>query len=185
MVTSLVLLSWLLMMAVHELGHCLAAWTTGGTVQRVVLHPTSFSRTDISPNPAPLLVAWAGPVLGVVLPLLLWGVASLVVKRWRWQWLFQFFAVFCLLVNGLYIGLGWTQRVGDAGDMLCLGSEPWQLSMFGIACLIAIFICGRGLEQRLRPRLAAAQTSGQLTFALALMLMITVLAMLLLAAKRV
>ena len=31
--------SWLGMQAVHESGHALAAWLTGGRVARVVLHP--------------------------------------------------------------------------------------------------------------------------------------------------
>ena len=62
--------SWIGMQAVHELGHVLAASATGGTVQRVVLHPLTISRTDVSPNPSPLAVAWAGPLVGVILPLL-------------------------------------------------------------------------------------------------------------------
>jgi hypothetical protein len=43
----------------------------------------------------------------------------------------RFFAGFCLIVNGVYIGLGSFGRVGDCGEMLRHGSAPWQLWLFG------------------------------------------------------
>src|SRR5208337_624939 len=58
-------LCWMAMMAVHELGHVVAAVATGGKVEKVVLHPLMISRTDVSPNPSPLIVVWAGPIVGV------------------------------------------------------------------------------------------------------------------------
>lgn len=168
-------LSWLGMMAVHELGHVVAAWASGGTVQRVVLHPLAFSRTDVSPNISPLLVVWAGPVIGVVVPVLMWLMARLAIHSVAW--LFQFFAVFCLIVNGFYIGVGWTQRVGDAGDMLRLGCERWQLVLFGVTCLVVAIACGRGLEQRLRPRLAAHHASARFAISLCVLLVAAIIAM--------
>ena len=38
---------------------------------------------------------------------------------------------FCLLANGLYIGVGSFDRVGDCGEMLKHGSAAWQLWLFG------------------------------------------------------
>ena len=70
-VVSLVALSWLAMMAVHELGHVLGALVTGGSVERVVLHPLTISQTDVSPNPHPAFVVWLGPLFGCLLPLML------------------------------------------------------------------------------------------------------------------
>lgn len=78
-VISLLLLSWLGMQAMHELGHIAAAYATGGNVVRVVLHPTAISRTDVSPNPAPLIVAWAGPILGCLFPALITKIARLLI----------------------------------------------------------------------------------------------------------
>jgi len=46
-----VTLSWLLMQALHETGHVLGAWLTGGQVVKLVLNPLAISRTDVSPNP--------------------------------------------------------------------------------------------------------------------------------------
>src|SRR4051812_8876543 len=77
LIGSFVPLCWLAMMATHELGHVLAAWLTGGTATKVVLHPLAISRTDVWPNPEPLVVVWSGPLVGVLLPLLLWSVLFL------------------------------------------------------------------------------------------------------------
>jgi hypothetical protein len=50
-----------------------------------------------------------------------------------WAFLPRFFAGFCLLANGLYIGIGSLSRVGDCGEMLRHGSEPSHLWLFGAA----------------------------------------------------
>lgn len=73
LIASTLLGSWLGMQAVHEFGHVVGAWLTGGQVDRVVLHPLTISRTDLARNPHPLLVVWAGPVFGCLLPLDAWG----------------------------------------------------------------------------------------------------------------
>lgn len=127
LIGSTLLGSWLGMQATHELGHVAGAWLTGGSVQRVVLHPLTISRTDVSPNPHPLFVVWAGPVFGIALPLALWAAAF----RWSGGYLLRFFAGFCLLCNGLYIGAGSFDRVGDCGEMLRHGSQMGHLWLFG------------------------------------------------------
>jgi hypothetical protein len=75
-VASTLALSWFGMMAIHETGHVLGAWLTGGSVAKTVLHPLTISRTDLSYNPRPLLVEWAGPVFGVAAPLAAWIIAQ-------------------------------------------------------------------------------------------------------------
>lgn len=82
LIASFVAFSWLVMQTVHELGHVLGARTTGGTVTKVVLHPLALSRTDVSPNPRPLLVVWAGPIVGAVLPLIAFLVAAVLRSPW-------------------------------------------------------------------------------------------------------
>lgn len=128
-------LCWLGMMAVHELGHVLAAWGSGGTVTKVVLHPLAISRTDVRPNPNPLIVVWCGPLVGVLLPLLVWGTTRLLFRVAAPY--ARFFAGFCLIVNGLYIGIGSLEGVGDAGDMLREGTPMWCLWLFGVTGLFA------------------------------------------------
>jgi hypothetical protein len=131
LIVGTLLASWLGMQAVHELGHVLGAWLTGGQVRQVVLHPLSISRTDLEANPHPLAVVWAGPILGVAIPGLLWGAAAGL--RLRGRFVLRFFAGFCGLANGLYLGLGSFAGVGDCGDLLRHGAPLWQLWLFGAA----------------------------------------------------
>jgi len=106
---------------------------TGGTVERVVLHPLTISRTDVSPNPSPLAVVWLGPILGCVIPVLAWW---LVPKRLTIiRSVALFFAGFCLLANGAYIAIGSFDRVGDCGVMLQHGSPIWSLLAFGLVTI--------------------------------------------------
>lgn len=129
LIASTILGSWLAMQVVHELGHVAAAQGTGGRVTQVVLHPLTISRTDLSSNPKPLVVVWAGPIVGVLAPLALWCLAWRV--RLPAAFVLRFFAGFCLIANGLYIGVGSIEGVGDCGEMLRNGSQPWQLWLFG------------------------------------------------------
>jgi len=122
--------SWLAMQVAHELGHVLGAVMTGGRVTNVILHPLTISRTDVHPNPRPLLVAWAGPVFGAFLPAIMYLIARGI--RLPGLFLFRFFAGFCLIANGAYIGGGAFTALADAGDMLRHGSSICQLSLFGV-----------------------------------------------------
>ena len=130
LIASFMPLCWLAMMALHEVGHVLAAWCSGGTVVKVVLHPFAISRTDVSPNPRPLIVAWAGPMAGVLLPVLIGSVAYM--SKSRFLYLFRFFTGFCLIANGAYIGVGSIDMVGDAGEIIRHGSPRWLLWLFGV-----------------------------------------------------
>lgn len=138
--------SWYAMMAIHEFGHVLGAWLTGGRVERIVLEFFSFSRTDVVPNPNPFVVVWAGPIVGSLLPLLVWAInrlfgktTDLVARSW---------AAFCLLANGLYIGAGAFGRVGDASDMIAAGSPMWTLVVFGIIAATSGLALFNGLGPR-------------------------------------
>ncbi len=130
LITSTVLGSWLGMQAVHELGHLIGAKASGGRVSRVVLHPLAISRTDLSINPHPLVIAWAGPLGGVLMPWVLWACAAGL--RVPGAFVLRFFAGFCLIANGAYLAVGTFDRVGDAGELLRHGSPTWLLLMFGL-----------------------------------------------------
>ncbi|MEM9942666.1 MAG: hypothetical protein AAF939_13970 [Planctomycetota bacterium] len=128
-IVSVLALSWFAMMAIHELGHIAGAIATGGTVQKVVLHPLTISRTDVSPNPSPLVVVWLGPIIGSVLPIIICG---LIPKRFPLvRNTAIFFAGFCLVANGAYIAIGSFEQIGDCGVMLRAGSPQWTLILFG------------------------------------------------------
>jgi hypothetical protein len=135
LIGSVLGLSWLGMQIVHELGHVVAARTTGGEVVHVQLKPWSLSRTDVSPNPRPLVERWAGPVVGVVLPVAAWLAAH--AAKVSWGYLLRFFAGFCLVANGAYIGCGAFAPVGDASDLLNQGTPAWMLAGFGLVAVPA------------------------------------------------
>lgn len=175
LVVSTLALSWLLMQAVHEFGHVLHAWASGGTVVRVVLHPLAISRTDVTPNPHPQFVAWGGAVWGCLIPTGLLAVVRFV--EWRLvrhhafrggirlperdvyvtlllrgisvSWLARFFAGFCLIANGGYLAVGLFDGIGDAGDLLAHGAPAWTLIAFGVATISAGLWFWHGLGPRL------------------------------------
>ena len=154
-------------MAVHELGHCVALWTTGGAVERVVLHPLAISRTDAAVNPSPLVTVWAGPVVGVVLPLAAWGLAA--AARMPGSFVVRFVAGFCLVANSCYIGVGAVHAVGDAAEMLRLGTPRWCLATFGLVCVTAGLALwnGQGSHFGFGPRAERVPMSVALTTAAA------------------
>lgn len=131
LIASLLVFSWLAMQAVHELGHVLHAWASGGTVTRVLLDPLEISRTDVAPNPHPQFVAWGGPIWGALLPAAAWF--ALHAARLSRAWLARFFAGFCLIANGAYLLGGSIFPAGDAEVLLREGAPRWALAAFGIA----------------------------------------------------
>jgi hypothetical protein len=167
LIASACAVSWQGMMAVHEFGHVVGAWMTGGHVERVMLHPFAISRTDVQPNPRPLVVAWAGPIVGITLPF------AALASAWRLNRiardLVRFFTGVCLIANGLYLGIGSFGRIGDAGDLLRHGAEAWQLWFFAVVTVPTGLLLWNGIgptfgfgRARGRVSLAATWTSAAL-----------------------
>jgi hypothetical protein len=130
LIVSSIGFSWMAMMILHEVGHVFHALLSGGVVVQVVLCPWEFSRTDVSPNPFPLFVAWGGAVWGVLLPIAAWIVTRTAARSY--SYLAMFFAGFCCIANGAYIGAGSIVQAGDAGDMLRSGAAYWGLVVYGL-----------------------------------------------------
>src|SRR5690349_19654759 len=96
--------NWLAMMAVHEMGHVLHAWMSHGRVAAIHFGLLDFSETELSYNPHPLFVAWGGPICGSLIPLMALAIIR-VVRHPRAIWISRFFAGFCLIANGAYVGV--------------------------------------------------------------------------------
>lgn len=160
-VAATLYLSWLGMMVVHEAGHVLHAWLSGGSVERVVLGPLSLSRTDPGRNPSPVFVALGGFVWGSLLPVL----AALTVRKpgSRVRQLLRFFAGFCLVANGVYMAGGVFSRTGDPAELLQLGVAPWALVVGGAALAVP----GLHVWHRLGPRMGFGVHAGQRAWATA------------------
>ncbi len=146
---------WLGMQIVHESGHVASAWAGGETVSRVVVHPLALSRTDVTHARHPLLVIWGGPILGSLLSLLALGVSKL--AHAKLVYLVRFFAGFCLIANGAYLGVGGFSDVGDAGDLLRYGAPPWTLVAFGLVCVPL----GLSLWNGLGPHFGLGSSKGE------------------------
>lgn len=142
-------LGWLLMQVFHEAGHLLHAVVSGATVERVVLHPLTSSRTVLASNPHPLFVAWGGAIWGCLLPLALALAAHRLAPALTG--VARAIAGLCLLANGVYLGAGGFVLAGDAGDLLLAGAARWQLVAFGVLACAG----GLALWNRLGPRFAA------------------------------
>ncbi|HBN77415.1 MAG TPA: hypothetical protein DD473_16735 [Planctomycetaceae bacterium] len=137
----ILILSWYGMEAVHELGHVVHALASGGIVNSVSIPLWGISCTHINPNPYAAFVVWGGPIWGSLIPITLW----LVVKKYFRQPLLMsvaaFFAGFCCIANGAYLGIGWMDRVGDAGDLMREGvSVGWLIGFGMIACVSGLII---------------------------------------------
>lgn len=143
LIVSTVAVSWLGMQAVHEFGHVLHAWLSGGSVEAIVLHPLAISRTDVDPNPHPLFVVWGGPFWGCLLPLGAYALARF--ARLGIHFLTAFFAGFSLIANGAYLGSAVVMPAGDAADLLRYGSPLWQLVLFSALTIPAGFRLWHGL----------------------------------------
>ncbi|MCL2744049.1 MAG: hypothetical protein FWE67_09365 [Planctomycetaceae bacterium] len=140
---------WYGMLAVHELGHILAAWSSGATVVSVVLLP--ISQTQTSNVEYPLFVYGAGAVVGTVLPVLLWLIACWF--RWRTAYLFRFFAGFCLAANGAYIGVDFHETgPTDAGLLIEHGASRWILVLFSVLCVPSGLFLWHGQSQCFFPK---------------------------------
>jgi hypothetical protein len=127
--------TWLAMLATHELGHVIAAWIGGGKVLSVSVPLLGFSQTIVWPNPHERLEVWGGPVLGGALPLVACAIVRAAARRVPAA--LTFFAGFCLIANGGYLGVGWRWHSGDAGDLLRLGTPVWTLIAFGAVAAAA------------------------------------------------
>jgi hypothetical protein len=94
-------------------------------------------------------------VLGVLIPLAALGVADAL--KMPGADLLRFFAGFCSIANGIYIGVGSIERIYDADDMLRHGSQTWHLWLFGaVATPLGLL-----LWHRLGPYFGLGEARGQ------------------------
>ena len=122
-------------MLLHEFGHVIHLWVSGGTVARVYVSPIDVSYVHKGANPHPQWVAWGGPVWGAVFPALLLGLAW--VSRTRLVSLTVVLATFALVFNGAYLTVGAFQPGGDTAQLLEHGAPVWSLVAVGAPMLLA------------------------------------------------
>lgn len=123
--------SWVAMATTHELGHLIGGWCGGATLVAADLVPWRLPYSLHAPDPHPRLTLWAGPILGIAIPML---IATILRRPWSW-----FVADFCLLANGSYLALAWLSgdRYLDTPRMLAAGTSPIAIGVF---CVVTIAI---------------------------------------------
>ncbi len=121
--------SWTVMTMSHEVGHLVGGWAGGGTLADFDLAPWRLPYSVHNPDPNPRLTLWAGPLLGVAVP-----VAAALALRRNWS---NFVADFCLIANGTYLALGWAtgDPLLDTPKMLAAGTSPALIATY---CVVTI-----------------------------------------------
>ncbi|MCC9658750.1 hypothetical protein [Rhodopirellula halodulae] len=123
------LVGWVVMIESHEFGHLIGGWVSGATLVTVDLAPWRLPYSIHAPDPNPLVTLWAGPVLGVLVPV---TTAMLLGHRFAW-----FLANFCLLANGTYMAVGWFAGDAqlDSSRLLQNGTPAWLLGLYCFATI--------------------------------------------------
>ncbi|QEG41811.1 hypothetical protein UC8_38380 [Roseimaritima ulvae] len=112
------------MVVTHECGHLIGGLLGGATLTEVDLAPWRLPYSLHSPDPLPLVTLWAGPIVGVLIPVL---VAAICRRLWVW-----FIADFCMLANGVYLALAWISgdRFLDTPRLLAAGAPPVTIVIY-------------------------------------------------------
>ncbi len=136
-VLALLASAFLAMEAVHEFGHVVCAWASGGRVVAVEIPLIGTSQTFVAPNPNEALVAEGGAVFGVVIPLLACGLSRLFRKGVP-EGALEIFRGLCVLIaNGVYMSVGLqAKRNTDAGDLVHLGVPGIAMIGYGAIAIV-------------------------------------------------
>jgi hypothetical protein len=141
------------MTVVHETGHIVAGWASGGTLREADVAPWSLPHSHFDPDPHPLVTLWGGPVIGALVPL---AIAALVRHGWMW-----FIAFFCVLANGSYLAIAWVtgERYLDTPRLLHHGAHPATIVAY---CVVTIAVGYVGFRRQcIRVLSASAQSPAE------------------------
>src|SRR6056297_3410463 len=121
---ALLAAAWVVMTFTHECGHIIGGMICGATLTEFELAPWRMPYSLHSPDPHPLITLWAGPILGVAVPV---AVAAVVRTRWAW-----FIADFCIIANGAYLAVAWISgdRFLDTSRLLAAGASPATIVVY-------------------------------------------------------
>lgn len=129
----------------HELGHAVAMWVTGGQVERITINPFSWSYTYYASAPLfPIVTSWAGVVMGTVFAVLLLLISGLLNNQYLLL-LLMITNVVAAAQNGLYLLIDSLLLIGgDATHLIALGVSKIVLIgvgtfLVGSSVLLAVF----------------------------------------------
>lgn len=116
----------------HELGHALPVWFTGGTIDAIIVHPLSWSYTQYGTTPVyPVLSTWSGSLFAFV--------TSTVLFLLAWRWWRPVLAPLLLLgvLGGVDNGIYLLGSLGDPAQLIELGQPAWLVRGVGLLLLLA------------------------------------------------
>jgi len=124
----------------HELGHALGCWLSGGRVTAIVIQSPMPAGFVDGHAPNPFLTVWGGVAFGSLSTL-----APLAMAHWLRNntvalYLALMTAAFCLGHNALYLVVGGIVPYADAENMIKLGAPQWLLVVLGIPLLIGFVL---------------------------------------------
>ncbi len=145
----------------HELGHALPVWLTGGEIESIVIHPLSWSYTNWGADVThPVLGVWSGSLFGFV--------ASVLIFALVWRWRRPALAPLLLLgvLGGISNGVYLLGGMGDPVTLIEAGQPAWLVRGAGVAMVIV----GFGMGWLALPALGVGvlASGGQRTLALLL-----------------
>ena len=125
------------MMAMHESGHVMHAYLSGGKVRQVSIPLWGFSFTELESNPHPAFVAWGGVIWGCMIPCIALGLLGILAPAKSIARAVSIFAGFCLIANGAYLLTAIFDPVGDAADLVQAGVSGILLAFLGAIAISA------------------------------------------------
>lgn len=124
----------------HELGHALGYWLSGGHVVAIVMQAPLPAGHVLGNGPNRFLPVWGGVAFGSLItaaPLLMaWQLSP----RSPVRFAALMTAAFCLGHNGMYLFVGSIVPFADALNMISLGAPRWLLFLLGAPLLIAFVL---------------------------------------------
>ncbi len=129
--------AWVVIVTLHELGHAIAMWVTGGKVSRIEITPLSWSYTYYGTSPKyPLFTTASGAGIGILLAMiflvLTWKLSSLYAAP------FYFVGAGAFLQNGGYYMSDLLLHTGGDASSLVAHSAALRLPLLILSILVLL-----------------------------------------------
>lgn len=150
----------------HELGHAIAMWVTGGSVTRIVITPFSWSYTYYGSAPKyPQFADWSGLIIGSILSLLI----VFMIRKQRSPYVVPFlFAGFAPLLNGggYFLVDALVLKRGDAASLIASGVPMSSVAGAGLLFLaVGLYLVIRNIYRMgIEPQDAFGKRLARLAF---------------------
>ena len=133
----------------HEFGHALGFWISGGTVARIVMQaPLPAGRVEgEGPDRLTYLWVWGGVVFGSMITVAPLAIARCLGRQSLIRFAALMTAAFCLGHNGMYLFIGSIIPFSDASNMINLGASRSVLFLLGVPLIFGfIFVLTTAIQ---------------------------------------